>query len=87
VTVKPLLKLVTLPLAIVTLRLIWFGIAMLILKLTALVIDSFDIHGLRALVWATLVVWGVNLALDVVPGPWRGTRRPSSRRAARASRA
>ena len=73
--VKPILKLVTLPLAVVTLRLIWFGVAMLMLKLTAIIVPSFDIHGFLTLIWATLAVWAVNLALDLVPGPWRGTRR------------
>jgi putative membrane protein len=72
---KPILKLVTLPLAVITLRLIWFGVAMLMLLLTAVIVDSFNIHGFFALVWATLIVWAVNLALDLVPGPWRGTRR------------
>ena len=72
---KPILKLVTLPLAVITLRLIWFGVAMLMLVLTALIVDSFNIHGFLALVWATLIVWAVNLALDFVPGPWRGKRR------------
>jgi putative membrane protein len=72
---KPILKLLTLPLAIVTLRLIWFGVAMLMLLLTAAIVGSFDIHGFLALVWATLIVWGVNLLLDLVPGPWRGSRR------------
>jgi putative membrane protein len=69
---KPIL---TLPLAVITLRLIWFVVAALMLKLTALIVGSFDIHGLVALFWATLIVWAVNLALDILPGPWRGTRR------------
>lgn len=73
--VKPVLKLVTLPLAVITLRLIWFAVAALMLELTALIIGSFEIHGLLALFWATLIVWAVNLALDILPGPWRGTRR------------
>jgi putative membrane protein len=73
--VKPLLKLITLPLAVVTLRLIWFGVAMLMLLLTALIVDSFDIHGFLALFWATIIVWAVNLVLDLAPGPWHGTRR------------
>jgi putative membrane protein len=73
--VKPLLKLITLPLAVVTLRLIWFGVAMLMLLLTAWIVDSFDIHGFMALLWATIIVWGVNLVLDLAPGPWHGTRR------------
>jgi putative membrane protein len=72
---KPVLKLVTLPLAIVTLRLAWFGVSMLMLLLTAWIVGSFDIHGFWALVWATIIVWVVNLLLDIVPGPWRHTRR------------
>jgi uncharacterized membrane protein YvlD (DUF360 family) len=59
----------------VTLRLIWFGVAALMLELTALIVDSFDIHGFLALIWATLIVWVVNLVLDLAPGPWHGTRR------------
>jgi len=72
---KPILKFVTLPLAIITLRLAWFGVSMLMLLLTAWIVDSFDIHGFWALVWATIIVWVVNLLLDIVPGPWRNTRR------------
>jgi putative membrane protein len=71
---KPLLRLLTLPLAFITLGLIWFGVAMLMLWLTDLLIDGFEIHGFRSLVWATIIVWAVNVVLDFVPGPWRGTR-------------
>jgi putative membrane protein len=73
--VKPFIRLLTLPLAVITLGLIWFGVAMLMLWLTDLLIDGFDIHGFRTLVWATIIVWAVNVVLDFVPGPWRGTRR------------
>jgi len=72
---KPLLRLLTLPLAVITLGLIWFGVAMLMLKLTAIFVDGFSIHGFRTLFWATIIVWAVNVVLDFVPGPWRGTRR------------
>jgi putative membrane protein len=72
---KPVLRLLTLPLAFITLGLIWFGVAMLMLWLTSLFVDGFDIRGLRALFWATVIVWAVNIVLDFVPGPWRGTRR------------
>ena len=72
---KPILRLLTLPLAFITLGLIWFGVAMLMLWLTDLLVSGFDIHGFRALFWATIVVWAVNIVLDFVPGPWRGTRR------------
>jgi putative membrane protein len=73
--VKPFIRLLTLPLAVITLGLIWFGVAMLMLWLTDLLVDGFDIHGFRTLVWATIIVWAVNVVLDFVPGPWRGTRR------------
>jgi putative membrane protein len=72
---KPVLRALTLPFAFITLGLIWFGVAMLMLWLTSVFIDGFDIHGLRALVWATIIVWVVNVVLDFVPGSWRGTRR------------
>ena len=72
---KPVVKLVTLPLAVITLRLAWFFVAMLMLKLTAVFVGGFEIHGFVALFWATLMIWVVNLVLDLAPGPWRGTRR------------
>jgi putative membrane protein len=72
---KPFAKLVTAPLALITLGLAWFGVAMLMLKITDWIVDGFDIHGFGTLIWATIIVWVVNLVLDFVPGPWRGTRR------------
>jgi putative membrane protein len=72
---KPVLRLLTLPIAFITLGLIWFGVSMLMLWLTSVLISGFSIHGFRALVWATIIVWAVNVVLDFVPGPWRGTRR------------
>jgi putative membrane protein len=72
---KPILRLLTLPLAFITLGLIWFGVAMLMLWLTDLFVSGFEIHGFRTLVEATLIVWAVNVVLDFVPGPWRGSRR------------
>ncbi len=72
---KPLLRLLTLPLAFITLGLIWFGVSMLMLWLTDLFVSGFEIHGFMSLVWATIIVWAVNVVLDFVPGPWRGTRR------------
>jgi len=72
---KPVLRLLTLPIAFITLGLIWFGVAMLMLWLTSVLISGFSIHSFRALVWATIIVWAVNVVLDFVPGPWRGSRR------------
>jgi putative membrane protein len=72
---KPVLRLLSLPLAVITLGLIWFGVAMLMLLLTSLIVDGFAIHGLGALISATIVAGLVNVVLDFAPGPWRGTRR------------
>jgi putative membrane protein len=70
---KPLLLVITLPLAIVTLGIAWFGVAMLMLHLTDGILRRFDIHGFWTLAGATVLVWIVNTALDNF-GPWHGTR-------------
>lgn len=61
---KPILKLLTLPFAIVTLGLAWFGVSMLMLWITDALVTGFDIHGFWALVGATVAVWLVNLLLE-----------------------
>jgi len=72
---KPLLKLVTFPLAILSLGVAWFFVSMLMLVLTRSIVGGFHVHGFGTLVKATLIVWVVNLVLDSVPGPWQLTRR------------
>ena len=72
---KPILRFATLPLAVITLKLVWFGVAMVMLWLTDLIVGSFEIHGFWTLVVATIIVWVVNVVMDVIPGPWRHTRR------------
>lgn len=67
---KPTLKLLTLPLAIVTFGVAWFGVSMLMLWLTDVIVGKFDINGFWNFVWATILVWLVNLVLDV--GIFRG---------------
>jgi putative membrane protein len=71
---KPFLLLLTLPLAIVTLGLAWFGVAMLMLHLTDALLTGFDIHGFWTLAGATVVVWFVNMILGNI-GPWRRQQR------------
>jgi putative membrane protein len=71
---KPILRLLTLPLAVITLGVIWFFVSMLMLAITSWVVNGFEIDGFWALVWSTIVVWILNLVLDWF-GPWRGTRR------------
>ena len=81
---KPLLRLITLPLAILTLGVAWFFVSLLMLVITKAIVSGFDIHGFWTLVEATLIVWAVNLVLDFGPGPWQvtGTRRRRNRRRA-----
>jgi putative membrane protein len=79
---KPLLRLVTLPLAIVSFGIAWFFVSLLMLLLTRAIVSGFYIHGFWTLVAATLIVWLVNVLLDLTPGPWQltGKRRKRWRR-------
>ncbi len=72
---KPLLRLITLPFAILTLGIAWFFVSLLMLVLTNSIVSGFDIHGFWTFVEATVIVWIVNLILDFVPGPWQVTGR------------
>lgn len=62
--VKPALKVLTIPLALVTLGAAWFAVAMFILWLTSAIVGGFHIHGFWTLVGATVVVWAVGAAAD-----------------------
>jgi putative membrane protein len=63
---KPVLKVITFPLALVTFGLAWFFVSMLMLWLTHTIINGFDIHGFWNYVWATILVWAVNMVVDAV---------------------
>lgn len=63
---KPLLMLLTFPLAIFTLGLAWFGVAMFMLWLTDAIVPDFDISGFWTLVAATIIVWASNLVFDLI---------------------
>jgi len=62
--VKPILKLLTLPLAILTLGIAWFFVAMFILWLTDLIVSGLHINGFWTLVGGTVVVWLVGAVAD-----------------------
>jgi putative membrane protein len=85
--VKPLLRLITLPLAILSFGLAWFFVSLLMLVLTRSIVNGFHVYGFWTLVEATLIVWVVNLLLDFVPGPWQvtGKRRRRRRRGEQAA--
>ena len=76
--VKPILRLLTLPFAVVTLGIAWFFVSMLMLWLTSVLVKGFDIHGFWTLVWATVAVWAVNLVIELLTLPWRRVRRSRS---------
>jgi len=63
---KPVLKVITFPLALVTFGLAWFFVSMLMLWLTQSIINGFDINGFWNYVWATILVWAVNMVVDAV---------------------
>jgi putative membrane protein len=63
---KPALKVLTFPLALLTLGVAWFFVAMLMLWLTDAIIGGFAIHGFWTLVGATVIAWLVNVVLDRV---------------------
>jgi putative membrane protein len=86
---KPFLRLVTLPLALLTFGVAWFFVSMLMLAITKDIVSGFALHGFWTLVKAALIVWVVNLALDFTPGPWQITgkrRRVNERRLRRVGR-
>ena len=62
--VKPVLKLVTFPLMLLTLGIMWFFVAMFILWLTDLLVGGLHIDGFWDLVGGTIVVWAVGAVAD-----------------------
>ena len=80
---KPFLRFITFPLAILSLGIAWFFVSMLMLDITDGIVGGFRIEGFWTLVAATLIVWLVNLALDHTPGPWQVAGRRGRRNLSR----
>jgi putative membrane protein len=80
---KPLLRFITLPLALLTLGIAWFFVSLLMLVITDGIVSGFHVDGFWTYVWATLIIWVVNLVLDFLPGPWQVTGKRRRRRARR----
>jgi putative membrane protein len=79
---KPILKLLTLPFAVITLGLVWFFVSLLMLWLTDLIVPKFSIHGFWTYVWATIIVWVVNIVVDAILSPRRRRRSKAAASAA-----
>ena len=62
--VKPVLKLLTFPLMLLTLGIAWFFVAMFILWLTDVIVGGLHINGFWTLVGGTIVVWAVGAVAD-----------------------
>lgn len=71
--VKPALKFLTFPLALVTLGIAWFFVSLFILWLTSEIVGGFHVRGFWTLVGATVVVWAVG----AVAARWLFPRKPS----------
>jgi putative membrane protein len=70
---EPLLRFITLPLMLLTFGIAWFFVSLLMLLLTDRIVGGFHIDGFWTYVLATVIVWVVNLVLDMTPGPWQVT--------------
>lgn len=58
--VKPIVKLLALPLVILTLGIVLFFINLLMLYVTDWIVPGFTIDSFMAAIWATVVITGVN---------------------------
>jgi putative membrane protein len=69
---KPVLKLLTFPFAIITLGIAWFFVSLFMLWLTVVIVPDFSIAGFWNYVWATVIIWVLNMVVDAVLSPSRG---------------
>ena len=64
--VKPIVKLLALPLVVVTFGLALFGVNLFMLYITSWIVGPFDIGSIMDAVWATLIIWAVNVVLNAI---------------------
>ena len=69
---KPILKVITFPLAIITLGIAWFFVSLFMLWLTVIIVPDFAIDGFWNYVAATAIIWVLNLIIDAIVSPDRG---------------
>ena len=63
--VKPILTILSIPLIIITLGLGLFLVSMAMIALTSWLVPGFDAGGFWSVAEATVIVWLVNVALDL----------------------
>jgi putative membrane protein len=64
--VKPVVKLLALPVVVLTFGIALFFINILMLYITSWIVSGFSIASFMDAVWGTIVIWVVNVALDLV---------------------
>ena len=62
------------PFAIVTLGIAWFFVSLFMLWLTVVIVANFTIDGFWNYVWATVIIWVLNMIVDRVLSPARDDR-------------
>jgi putative membrane protein len=72
--VKPVLQVLAFPLVLITAGIALFFISMLMLWITDSLVSGFEINGFWSYVWATIIVWLVNMVVDALFDP-RGKER------------
>ena len=75
--VKPIVKLLALPVIVLTLGIALFFINLLMLYITAWAVPGFTISSFRDAIWATIIIWAVNFFLHTAFSfsDWRTRRR------------
>src|SRR5262245_37713926 len=65
---KPIVKLLALPVAMLTLGLAYFFVNLLMLYVTSWIVGPFSIGSFMDAVWGTLIIWVVNVVLGSIFG-------------------
>jgi putative membrane protein len=68
--VKPVVKLLSLPVIIITVGIALFFINVLMLWITDALVGGIHFDGFVGLASASIVIWLVNMVLTWMPGPW-----------------
>ncbi len=83
--VKPIVLILSLPLIVLTVGVALFFINALMLAITDSLVGGLSFGSNWSLLGATLIVWLVNLAIALIPGPWQDDKSKRPRKGAKAS--